>query len=143
MKLRLSHAKPSNPYIFPPADKWDEWESLIFSKIEPSAGGVHIAWPDLILPSRDLSSLLLSHDKVWNSWVHYGLQYPQFEDEHDKFWDLREAGGCVDDCDLFWLAVYFAVLSTSLLSISDEELAELTLPQGIKLANRKSLRPLI
>lgn len=143
LKLRLSHAKPFNPSIFQPADKWDGWESLVFSNVEPAAAGVHISWPDLNLPSRALSSLLLSHDKMWNSWVHYGLQYPQFEHEHDEFWDRREAGGRINNCDPFWLAVYFAVLSTSLLSSSNEELAEMCLSEGTVLARCRNLHPLI
>lgn len=137
LKLALSHANPSatNTYRLPSTDKGDAWEKLIFSELQPSAAAIQVSWPNPPLPSRELSSRLLHHDKLWNSWVHYGLQYPRFEHEHESFWDGLETGGSLDDCDPFWLAIYFAVLSTSLLSIDSDELADLSLPRGIWLAS--------
>lgn len=133
LKLALSHANPppAQTYRHQPPDRWSALEQLVFSELEPCAAEIHVSWPDLLFPSRELSSRLLYHDKLWNSWVHYGLQYPQFDHEHDLFWDEFEKTGSLDGCNPFWLAMYFAVLSTSMLSMGDDELVGVHLPQGI------------
>jgi hypothetical protein len=132
LKLALSHANPSlsHSHHLRPLEEWYTWEKLVFTDLQPSATGMELSWPDIPLPSRELSLRLLCHDRLWNSWVHYGVQYPQFEDEHAAFWDNLEAGTALTEIDPFWLAIYFAILSTALLSIGKEDLSDVNLPQG-------------
>lgn len=70
-------------------------------------------WDDIILPSRACSTALVAYDKTWNSWVHYAIQYPQFEEECAQFTDNMDEGYAVKQSDPLWLAVYFAILSVS------------------------------
>lgn len=66
---------------------------------------------DVILPSRQCSQRLIDHDKSWNSWIHYAVEYPQFEDEHRSFMNRLDSGGNLDGEDPSWLAIYFAVIT--------------------------------
>jgi hypothetical protein len=67
----------------------------------------------IIVPSRECSNALVAYDKKWNSWVHYALEYPTFEHEHENFMDSLENGATLSDLDPAWLSVYFSVLSVS------------------------------
>lgn len=144
LKLSLGQIKLSAPYTSSASSAIDSpsWEKYVYSELKSSTAGIEVSWSNIILPSRQLSLRLLHHDKLWNSWVHYGLQYPQFEQEHEDFWSGLEAGGLIQDCDPSWLALYFAVLTTALLSIADEELANISLPQGMWLVGVGQAVPL-
>lgn len=67
-------------------------------------------WSDIILPSRSASNYLVVFDRIWNSWVHYALEYPRFQHECDAFMDAMEGGMSLESYDPSWLAVYFSVV---------------------------------
>ena len=68
-------------------------------------------WHDILLPARECSDRLVAHDKVWNSWVHYAVEYPRFETQCSQFRDAVAAGVALEDMDASWLAIYFAVIA--------------------------------
>lgn len=70
-------------------------------------------WGSIMMPSRRCSEQLVEFDRIWNSWVHYALEYPVFENECDEFYAALEKGGALEEYDPAWLAVYFAVLCVS------------------------------
>lgn len=71
---------------------------------------------DVIVPSRALHNHLIAYDRVWNSWVHYAVEYPLFEQQCDDFMDAIQDGLSLRDYDNFWLAVYFSLISVGFLS---------------------------
>lgn len=86
------------------------WDSLAAASTPDRGPGVS-SWGSVVLPSRSVSEYLVAYDKTWNSWVHYALEYPKFQQECDDFIDGIEGGQPLDQSDPSWLAVYFAVLS--------------------------------
>ncbi|KAG2165349.1 hypothetical protein VTO58DRAFT_101752 [Aureobasidium pullulans] len=85
-------------------------------------------WNDIILPSSAASKVLVAHDKLWNSWVHQAIYYPQFEKEHDNFLMMRRCGKPLSSSDPSWLAIYFSVLAASLLTMGEDKAATSDLP---------------
>jgi hypothetical protein len=61
-------------------------------------------------PSRRTSERLVEYDRVWNSWVHFALEYPQFEQECNDCILALEDGVSLESLDAAWMAVYFSVL---------------------------------
>jgi hypothetical protein len=95
-------------------DDDDYYETVLFRvNLEQRPLG-NLQQDDLIIPSRQCSQWLIYHNREWNSWVHYGVEYPHFENEHRYFMDQLESGGKLDDEDPSWLAIYFAVITVSL-----------------------------
>jgi hypothetical protein len=92
----------------------DSIEDVLWDSIRSSTTGTVAStvedWHQIHLPSRSISTHLVSYDKTWNSWVHYALEYPRFQHESDAFMDAMECGAPLDQCDPFWMAVYFSVL---------------------------------
>ncbi|KAH6889333.1 hypothetical protein B0T10DRAFT_487782 [Thelonectria olida] len=82
----------------------------------------------IVVPSRECSNALVAYDKKWNSWVHYALEYPIFEHEHEEFMDSLDNGATLSDLDPAWLSVYFSVLSAALLMADEDETLRLHLP---------------
>jgi hypothetical protein len=74
---------------------------------------------DVLVPIRQCSQRLIEHDKRWNSWIHYAVEYPQFESEHEAFMDRWETGAPLSDEDPSWLAIYFAIITVIICSHSD------------------------
>ncbi|KAF4500444.1 hypothetical protein FAGAP_3370 [Fusarium agapanthi] len=105
------------------------WESLALES--HTSDSCVSDWADVILPNVECSRKLIEFDMTWDSWVHYALEYPQFKDECDKFAGGLEAGLALDEADVSWLAVYFSVLSTSLLMMEDDEAQSLPLSPGV------------
>ncbi len=70
-----------------------------------------------MLPSRRLSDKLIAYDEVWNSWVHYALEYPDFQQQCMQFMNSLEDGVLLETVDPFWLAVYFSVLCVSFVAL--------------------------
>lgn len=94
----------------------DELESLLWDNISSASlasGSSVLVWRDIIIPTRTCSEQFIAFDKEWNSWVHYGLEYPRFEEECDDFFVRRERGELLDHVDASWMAVYFSTLSVS------------------------------
>lgn len=89
-------------------------------------------WDDVILPSRALSNHLIAYDRMWNSWVHYAVEYPRFQQQCDDFMDATEGGLPLCDYDPFWKAVYFSLICVrDLLSqVGFDRIVLLTAPGG-------------
>lgn len=68
-------------------------------------------WNDIVLPSAVCSEQLIAYDKSWNSWVHYAVEYPRFQEECNGFTAAMERGQTIEETDPSWMAVYFSVLS--------------------------------
>lgn len=71
-------------------------------------------WSQIYIPNRFISDQLVSYDRTWNSWVHYGVEYPRFQDDCDDFVGTIEKGLQLQEHDPFWMAVYFSVLCVSI-----------------------------
>ncbi|KAL2811404.1 hypothetical protein BJX63DRAFT_433412 [Aspergillus granulosus] len=104
------------------------WESL--SAASTARRSTVSGWVDVVLPSRACSEQLTAYDKTWNSWVHYAVEYPRFENECHGFISAIEAGSPIESYDPSWMAVYFSVLSAALLMMGDDEAERLLLPGG-------------
>lgn len=89
----------------------DYYETVLFKATATRPPIERMQQHDIIIPSRRCSEILIQHDKKWNSWVHYAVEYPDFERQHDDFMDRLEAGADLDTEDPAWLAIYFAILT--------------------------------
>jgi hypothetical protein len=87
------------------------WDSLSAASI--GTGSTVTSWADIVLPDRNCSKQLIAYDRKWNSWVHYAVEYPRFENECDSFIFAIEAGSTIETQNASWMAVYFSVLSVS------------------------------
>ncbi|KAL2847022.1 hypothetical protein BJX68DRAFT_268323 [Aspergillus pseudodeflectus] len=110
------------------------WDSLSAASI--GSGSTVTSWADIVLPDRNCSKQLIAYDKKWNSWVHYAVEYPRFENECDSFIFAIEAGSTIETQNASWMAVYFSVLSAALLMMGDDEGEGQVLPRGTQ--NRRS-----
>lgn len=82
------------------------------SSIARSTKSVVSSWMDVMVPGRACSDGLVAYDKTWNSWVHYALEYPRFQDECNAFMDAAETdSAALARSDPGWLAVYFSALA--------------------------------
>ncbi|CAG9953574.1 unnamed protein product [Clonostachys rosea f. rosea IK726] len=110
----------------------DELEKRLWKLVSASSPASPTAtdWGSIMMPSRRCSEQLVEFDRIWNSWVHYALEYPTFENECDEFYAEFEKGGALEDYDPAWLAVYFAVLCAALLMMAEDEASHVFLPQG-------------
>ncbi len=102
--------------LLAPDNDMDALETKLWARLTCAASAARspvLNWDDVILPSRVCSEALVAYDKTWNSWVHYAIQYPKFEDECGRFMEGLERGNSLDDGNSLWLAVYFAILSVS------------------------------
>jgi hypothetical protein len=94
-------------------DRADEYEKLLFDSAvyepRPRAQSVN----DIKFPSRQCSNSILNYGRVWTSCVHFALDHPTFEKEHDAFWDSSSNGHVFDSLDPLWIAIYFSVISVS------------------------------
>ncbi|KAI8649210.1 Zn(2)-C6 fungal-type domain-containing protein [Fusarium keratoplasticum] len=106
------------------------WQSISTTP-ETRASSTILHWNDIILPSPACSDRLIAYDRIWNSWVHYALEYPHFGNECTVFMGSMEENSSLDKADASWMAVYFSVLSTALLMMDDAEAENLPLPDGI------------
>ncbi|UQC81504.1 uncharacterized protein CLUP02_06990 [Colletotrichum lupini] len=108
----------------------DPLEEMVFKSPSSSQVSRHRrGWSTVDVPCRKSSELLIAYDKKWNSWVHYALEYPEFDQEHTQFMDNLEKGTVLSDCDPGWLSVYFSVITAALLMMDDKEAREI-LPAG-------------
>ncbi|KAH6696781.1 hypothetical protein F5X68DRAFT_226189 [Plectosphaerella plurivora] len=82
-------------------------------------------WSDIVLPTSRISDELVAFDEIWNSWVHYALEYPVFRQECQDFARNVQGIGKLEAVDPFWLSVYFSVLCAALLMMDDGQAEEL------------------
>jgi hypothetical protein len=68
-------------------------------------------WDDICSPNRSQSFKLLEHGKLWTSWIHCAIYYPEFEAAHEDFWRFLELGGVVRQRNPSWLAIYYGLLA--------------------------------
>lgn len=94
-----------------PEDTQDAFESVLHSNSYQTRQMSCKSWRDVLVPTRACSYRLIAHDKIWNSWVHYAVEYPRFEEEHVKFREALDSGVPLQDMDYLWLAIYFAVIA--------------------------------
>ncbi|KAF3800101.1 hypothetical protein GCG54_00015480 [Colletotrichum gloeosporioides] len=82
-------------------------------KQRPKSSGRMSSWDEITLccPDLEASEQLIAYDKKWNSWVHYALEYPTFQEEHSKFMFAVNNGTLLSDCDPAWLSLYFGVIT--------------------------------
>ncbi|KAI7780516.1 hypothetical protein LA080_015917 [Diaporthe eres] len=111
----------------PVFEEYNEYERLLLGSFGSPKPTPSMNLESIILPSRACSHGLVAYDKEWNSWVHYAVEYPEFEQQHDQFMDHLQAGGSLADMDPFWLAIYF---SASLLTMDNDEIEALGLPSA-------------
>jgi len=90
---------------------YDILERYLFDNVQQASVRVNFDHTCIAFPMQDCSAKLIDHDKTWNSWVHYAVQYPEFDQEHELLWEKLEAGTPADQIDPAWLALYFAVLA--------------------------------
>lgn len=125
---------------------YDIFERHLFENVQQAPFHSSFDPECILLPTRGCSMKFVDHDKTWNSWVHYAVQYPDFDQEHDLFWEKLETGTPIEDIDPSWLGLYFAVLTVSnyassfrdgvlkpflqaaLLTMDEEEAMSLSLP---------------
>ncbi|KAH8689440.1 hypothetical protein BGW36DRAFT_433440 [Talaromyces proteolyticus] len=79
------------------------------------------AWGDIILPSRHQSMTLVEHGRLWTSWIHCALDHASFEEQHNRFWNWLGQGHTIEENCPAWLAIFFASLAASLLTIDTAE----------------------
>lgn len=95
----------------------DVLEEMVFDpKQRPKSSGRMSSWDEITLccPDLEASEQLIAYDKKWNSWVHYALEYPTFQEEHSKFMFAVNNGTLLSDCDPAWLSLYFGVITVGL-----------------------------
>jgi hypothetical protein len=88
------------------------WDSL--SSSVPLTKTIVYDWSNIVTPSQACSERLIAYDEQWNSWVHFALEYPNFQYECERFIATAKSGVQPEETDLSWLAVYFSVLSVRL-----------------------------
>ncbi|KAL2206099.1 hypothetical protein CC79DRAFT_845803 [Sarocladium strictum] len=98
------------------------WEDFASTSLTRSTV---LQWDDIMPPSRRTSERLVEYDRVWNSWVHFALEYPQFEQECNDYILALEDGVSLESLDAAWMAVYFSVLCAALLMMDDKEAEQL------------------
>jgi hypothetical protein len=87
---------------------------------------------DIATPTQRCSQNIIDFADTWTSWVHFGCFFPEFRMEHEQMW---LAGGLSSMSDPLWLSLYFAVLASALVFMSNEEFSRSETP----LTARKSL----
>lgn len=73
------------------------------------------------IPSMGCSHALIQHGRVWTSWIHFAFFFPEFQREHAQFWQRFTVSSSLSAEDPLWLAIYFSVLSSTLLFMDETE----------------------
>jgi hypothetical protein len=73
---------------------------------------------DIAIPTTLCSQVFVDFADVWTSWVHFACFFPAFREDHERFW---VDGGLSSTSDPMWLSLYFAVLASALVVMSDED----------------------
>ncbi|KAJ4298139.1 hypothetical protein N0V90_006038 [Kalmusia sp. IMI 367209] len=109
---------------YPVIDLTEHYEKCLYAAVGQSRMRRTVrSIDDVITPSESCSRYFVDHANLWTSWVHFAFFFPDFRAEHEQFW-ARDAGA-LSSRDSLWLAVYFSVLSSTLLFMDDDELKEI------------------
>lgn len=73
---------------------------------------------DIATPTQHCSQKFVDFADIWTSWIHFGCFFPDFRTEHERIW---LAGGLSSASDPLWMSLYFAVLASALVFMSNEE----------------------
>ncbi|ETS82428.1 hypothetical protein PFICI_04304 [Pestalotiopsis fici W106-1] len=113
------------------ADKTEWYENRLFDMME-HCPGLRSVWgkEDILLPSKSCSDAILAFAPQWTFWIHFAVSTPQFLQEHEDFWCLQSAAESLDHAEPLWLAVYFSILASTLLFMSDEVIDTIPAPPG-------------
>ncbi|KAH7012457.1 uncharacterized protein B0I36DRAFT_398759 [Microdochium trichocladiopsis] len=97
-----SHGAPPLSRALPYVDHSGYEQLLLHTGNDRPACSTLISPDEIILPSRACSQALIAYDRSWNSWVHYGVEYPAFEEQHARFLESLAAGAarCCDASDI-------------------------------------------
>ncbi|CAI6338070.1 unnamed protein product [Periconia digitata] len=76
---------------------------------------------DVALPTEQCSNFFVEFADKWTSWVHFAFFFPDFRDEHDRFW---KQGASFYTYDPLWLSIYFGALASALGFMSDEDFVQ-------------------
>ena len=80
---------------------------------------------DIATPTQHCSQKFIDFADTWTSWVHFGCFFPEFRMEHEQIW---LAGGLSSTSDPLWMSLYFAVLASALVFMSNEEFSRSDAP---------------
>lgn len=97
-------------------ESYEVCEEILFERIAstvPPTASKRLDWSSIAVPNIICSKQLVDYDRKWNSWAHYALEYPRFDEEHDMFLSSLQQGVPLQHIDTSWLAVYFSVLCVS------------------------------
>lgn len=109
-----------------PSGRSEKAERLLFEQIgRSSRPRTVLTEQDIVMPSREFSGTVVRHAFQWTFWVHYALFTPEFDKGHDEFWERFSTNRSLAGIDMFWLATYFSVLASNLLSMDEDETAPL------------------
>lgn len=123
LSIRTSvHHTPNSPLLKPRKPQrllecHDVLEEMVFDPGQrPKSSGRMSSWEEITscCPDQEASKQLIAYDKTWNSWVHYALEYPNFQEEHSKFMGALKNGDLLSDYDPAWLSLYFSVITVGL-----------------------------
>lgn len=109
-KSTLKHLRQSNKVEHDDEGLEAQLWEILSAKSTRTVSSV-LTWDDIVLPSAACSEQLIAYDKSWNSWVHYAVEYPRFQEECNSFSAAMERGVAIEETDPSWTAVYFSVLS--------------------------------
>lgn len=129
----VARSAPSESTNAPALDLTEYYEKRLHSAVghvhQPRAVASSV---DIAMPTMSCSRVFVDFADMWTSWVHFGCFFPEFRKEHEGFW---LEGGLLRTYDRLWLSLYFAVLASALVSMSDEDFAHSHAP----LVTRKEL----
>lgn len=80
----------------------------------------------ICFPSEACSTAIVSRAGVWTSWIHYAFFFPHFEHEHNQYWVGQHTAGSL------WQALYFSVLSSTLLFMDQHEFEKIQPPMPVR-----------
>lgn len=86
---------------------------------------------DVCMPSMECSEALVHHARIWTSWIHFAFFFPDFQQLHSQFWQhfSPACSSSLSEHDPLWLAIYFSVLSSTLLFVDEEEFLRMNPPR--------------
>lgn len=115
----------SNPF----GAEGEDFETQLFTAVDHSSTPRTVSsTAAIVMPSRESSDKILVHAFEWTFWHHFSLLVPEFKAEHDKFWDSYSDKESLETVHPLWLAIYFSVLASELLFLSDDDLISFDLP---------------
>lgn len=92
-------------------------------RLHAAAGEVYqprtvVSLLDIAPPTQYYSRVFIDSADVWTLWGHFPCFFPDFRKEHERFW---VDSGSFPGSDPMWSSLYFAVLASALVVMSDED----------------------